>query len=145
MKVIKTSAGNSASPCPTQRLFSGQSSKDANWSDCKFRRQFSVGSYVIDFYSAEVKLGIELDGDSHFELGAREYDEKRRRFIEAFGIQIVRFLNTEIYDNLYGVLEKIGNDVAHETTGEPRTCNWYRREHMTNQDRIIAHHRTANL
>ena len=33
---------------------------------CKFRRQYSVGAYVMDFYSPEVKLGIELDGDSHF-------------------------------------------------------------------------------
>ena len=36
---------------------------------CKFRRQYSVGAYVIDFFSAEVKLGIELDGESHFQEG----------------------------------------------------------------------------
>ena len=34
---------------------------------CKFRRQYSVGSFVIDFFSVEIKLGIELDGDSHFQ------------------------------------------------------------------------------
>ena len=78
---------------------------------CKFRRQYSVGSIVIDFYSVEVKLGIELDGDSHFETGAREYDEKRRHFIESFGIRIVRVLNTEIYKNLDGVTEMIGREV----------------------------------
>ena len=37
---------------------------------CKFRRQYSVGSFVIDFFSVEVKLGIELDGDSHFQPGS---------------------------------------------------------------------------
>ena len=42
---------------------------------CKFRRQYSVGSFVIDFFSVESKLGIELDGDSHFESGATEYDQ----------------------------------------------------------------------
>ena len=36
---------------------------------CKFRRQYSIGAFVMDFYSPEIKLGIELDGDSHFQEG----------------------------------------------------------------------------
>ena len=55
---------------------------------CKFRRQYSVGSFVIDFFSVEIKLGIELDGDSHFQPGAPEYDSERQQFIESFGIRI---------------------------------------------------------
>jgi very-short-patch-repair endonuclease len=78
---------------------------------CKFRRQYSVGSYVLDFFSPEVKLAIELDGDSHFQAGAPEYDDKRRQFIESFGICIIRFLNSEVYGNLDGVLERIGHEV----------------------------------
>ena len=87
---------------------------------CKFRRQYSVGSYVIDFFSAEVRLGIELDGDSHYEIGAHEYDQRRQRFIEAFGITLIRVLNTEIYENLYGVLEMIGREVL-VRRGDTRT------------------------
>jgi very-short-patch-repair endonuclease len=79
---------------------------------CKFRRQYSVGSFVLDFCSAEIKLGIELDGDSHFQSGVREYDQKRQQFIESFGIKIIRILNTEIYQNLDGVLEMIGREVV---------------------------------
>ena len=78
---------------------------------CKFRRQYSVGSFVIDFFSVEIKLGIELDGDSHFHPGAPEYDQKRQQFIESFGIRIVRILNTEVYENLDWVLEMIGREV----------------------------------
>jgi very-short-patch-repair endonuclease len=78
---------------------------------CKFRRQYSVGSYMLDFFSPEIKLAIELDGDSHFRAGAPEHDEKRRQFIESFGIGIIRFLNTEIRENLDGVLERIGREV----------------------------------
>jgi very-short-patch-repair endonuclease len=78
---------------------------------CKFRRQYSVGSFVVDFFSPEVKLGIELDGDSHFQVGVAEYDQKRQQFIESFGIRIVRFLNTEIYQNLDGVLEVIRTEI----------------------------------
>ena len=43
---------------------------------CKFRRQHSVGSFVIDFFSVEIRQGTQLDGDSHYEVGAREYDAK---------------------------------------------------------------------
>jgi very-short-patch-repair endonuclease len=86
---------------------------------CKFRRQYSVGSFVLDFFSAEIKLGIELDGDSHFQSGVREYDEKRQQFIESFGIKVIRILNTDIYQNLDGVLEMIGREVVmrRERTG----------------------------
>jgi very-short-patch-repair endonuclease len=79
---------------------------------CKFRRQYSVGSYVIDFFSAEIRLGIELDGDSHFESGAPEYDQKRQEFIESFGIRTVRIWNTDVYKNLDGVLELIAEEVV---------------------------------
>jgi very-short-patch-repair endonuclease len=78
---------------------------------CKFRRQYSVGSFVIDFFSVEIKLGIELDGESHFRSGAPEYDRSRQHFIESFGIRIVRILNTEVYENLDGVLEVLGREV----------------------------------
>ena len=83
---------------------------------CKFRRQYSVGSFVLDSFSAEIKLGIELDGDSHFQSGAREYDQKRGQFIESFGIKVVRILNTEVYQNLDGVLEMIGQEVLMRKT-----------------------------
>ena len=39
---------------------------------CKFRRQHGIGTFVVDFYSPEIRLAIELDGDSHFRDGARE-------------------------------------------------------------------------
>jgi very-short-patch-repair endonuclease len=76
-----------------------------------FRRQHSVGPFVMDFYSPEIRLAIELDGDSHYREGAREYDEQRTNFIERFGIRIVRSLNTDLYENLDGILEMIGNEV----------------------------------
>lgn len=74
---------------------------------CKFRRQYSVESYLLDFYSAELKLAIELDGDSHFTTGAKTADERRQRWIESYGIQVLRFLNTDVYDNLDGVWDVI--------------------------------------
>ena len=66
---------------------------------------------MIDFFSVEIKLGIELDGDSHFHPGTPEYDQKRKQFPTSFGIRLVWILNSEVYDNLDGVLEMIGREV----------------------------------
>ena len=73
----------------------------------KFRRQYSVGPYVIDFYCPALKLAVEIDGDSHFIGDAVEDDERRQAFIESFGIRFLRFTNQDVYDNLEGVLEAI--------------------------------------
>jgi very-short-patch-repair endonuclease len=74
---------------------------------CKFRSQYSVGKFVVDFYCTELKLAIEIDGDSHFQEGAQEYDRERQAFIESVGIRFLRFTNDEVYKNLEGVLEII--------------------------------------
>ena len=79
--------------------------------DCKFRRQYSVGVYIIDFYSVEAKLGIEVDGDSHFHGGAAQYDRSRQDYIESFGIKIVRFNDAEVCGNIDGVLEVLASEI----------------------------------
>ena len=79
--------------------------------DCKFRRQYSVDKYVIDFYSPILKLAIEIDGESHFQDGVAEYDRKRQSYIEYLGITFLRFTNNDVYDNLDAVLESIAMKV----------------------------------
>ncbi len=71
----------------------------------KFRRQYSIKQFVIDFYCPELKLAIEIDGDSH--IDAMEYDNNRQKYIESFGIKFLRFTNLEIYENLDKVVEEI--------------------------------------
>lgn len=73
----------------------------------KFRRQYSVERYVVDFYCAELKLAIELDGDSHGTPDAIANDPIRQATVESYGIQFLRFPNVELYENLDGVLEMI--------------------------------------
>ena len=73
----------------------------------KFRRQFSVGPYCLDFYCPELRLAIEVDGDSHFTDAAKPRDHVRQGWIESFGIRFLRFTNTDIYENPDGVLEVI--------------------------------------
>lgn len=81
--------------------------KDKGLYGYKFRRQYSVREFVIDFYCPELKLAIEVDGDSHFIEGAEERDRERQRIIESYGITFLRFTNTEVYESLDGVMEKI--------------------------------------
>ncbi len=78
---------------------------------CKFRSQYSISQFVVDFYCTELKLAIEIDGDSHFQDGAQEYDRERQAFIESVGIRFLRFTNDEVYRNLEGVLEKITQEI----------------------------------
>jgi very-short-patch-repair endonuclease len=77
----------------------------------KFRRQYSVGSYVIDFFCPELKLAVEVDGTSHLKDGAEYYDSNRQESIEQLGIKFLRFSNAEVYKNLNGVLEVIVDNV----------------------------------
>ena len=61
----------------------------------KFRRQFSVGKYVIDFYCPAVKLAIEADGNTHTSEEEIEYDKTRQYEIANFGITFLRFRNDQ--------------------------------------------------
>ena len=77
----------------------------------KIRRQHSVDQYVIDFSCPELKLAIEIDGDSHFMTGAEEQDKTRQEYIESFGIQFLRFTNDDVYKNIDGVCQTVYNKV----------------------------------
>jgi very-short-patch-repair endonuclease len=73
----------------------------------KFRRQYSVDRFVIDFYCPELRLAIEVDGESHFTHTARVYDRCRQHHIESFGIKFLRVMNENVYGNLDAVLDEI--------------------------------------
>jgi very-short-patch-repair endonuclease len=86
----------------------------------KFRRQHSVGNYILDFYCPQEKLGIELDGKDHFTDNGFEADEKRTAFLNNLNIKIIRVENKEVFDQLDGVLEEIRQSF---TTPAPNAVN----------------------
>ena len=82
----------------------------------KFKRQYSVGPYVLDFYCPIKKLAIEIDGSQHIEN--KDYDFERSKYLsEMFGIKLIRFWNNEINTNIDGVILKI---IAELNTPSPK-------------------------
>lgn len=73
----------------------------------KFRRQYSVDRYVIDFCCSELKLAIEIDGPYHNTDDMKIYDNSRDTFIKSLGIRILRFSNADIENNIENILLKI--------------------------------------
>ena len=73
----------------------------------KFRRQFSVDRYILDFYCPDEKLNIELDGAHHFNEEGKVYDQDRDEFLDAHGIKVLRFENNMVFEKIEEVLKKI--------------------------------------
>lgn len=71
----------------------------------KFRRQHPLGPFISDFYCAECRLVIELDGDIHDMQ--KDQDHQRTCQFEEFGCHVIRFRNDEVMTNINLVLNKI--------------------------------------
>lgn len=70
-----------------------------------FRRQYVIGNYITDFYCHKAKIVIELDGSQHAEEENSKKDKKRTKFFEQRGIQVIRFWNDEIHNNLSNIVD----------------------------------------
>ncbi len=75
----------------------------------KFKRQFSVGPYVLDFYNPRNKLAIELDGVQH--LDNKEYDLERTDYLNSLGINVLWFWNSEVNNDIDKALIKIVSEL----------------------------------
>ena len=109
LKPIRQNLRNEPTPAE-QQLWNQLRNSQLNGK--KFRRQHSVGNYILDFYCPQHRLAIEVDGDSHFTESGIKYDIKRTIFLNEMGIQVLRFTNTEVLENLGHVLEKIRENLG---------------------------------
>jgi very-short-patch-repair endonuclease len=80
----------------------------------KFRRQYGIGKYVVDFYCPSQKLALEIDGDSHYQQDEVIQDSIRQKYLEQLHIRIIRFTNKEVMNNIHGVLERISAMVEND-------------------------------
>lgn len=89
--------------------------KNKQFHGLKFRRQYSVGNYILDFYCPRLRLAIELDGDSHFETRQIINDRRRTAWLRTMYIREIRFRNDEVRDDLEGVLARIEKFITSPT------------------------------
>lgn len=76
----------------------------------RWKRQHPVDIFVVDFYCHKYKLAIEVDGEIHLNEEILEHDEGREHDIEKLGIKILRFKNTEVFEDI----ESVKNRILHE-------------------------------
>jgi very-short-patch-repair endonuclease len=85
--------------------------------DVRFRRQHPVGKYIADFACPDRMLIVELDGGQHQEQVV--YDEARTGFLQAQGWTVLRFWNSEVLENLEGVLAVICETLSSPPPSQP--------------------------
>jgi very-short-patch-repair endonuclease len=77
----------------------------------KFKRQKTIGPYIVDFVAVKHKLIMELDGGQH--ANQIRYDEQRTQYLERLGFSVLRFWNNVCLEQIEAVLEKIARNLCH--------------------------------
>lgn len=91
------------------KLWSGL--KGRQLSGIKFRRQHGIGDYIVDFYCPELKLVVEVDGDSHYSISGKSHDLLKDDYLKDLEITVIRFSNTDILENTDGVFSLINDTI----------------------------------
>ena len=84
-----------------------QALKHRQLDELKFRRQSSIGPFIVDFYCPSAKRGVELDGAVHDSDTAWQRDEGRTAYLVNWGLHVMRFETRDVMENLEGVLSEI--------------------------------------
>ena len=103
--LIEKARQNRNNPTPAERKLWSEVLRHKNFNHLKFTRQKPLGDYIVDFYCAECLLAIEIDGDSH--AARQQQDEIRTRRLNASGIEVMRYTNAEVMNNLEGVYQNL--------------------------------------
>ena len=78
----------------------------------RFRRQVTVGIYILDFYCAKAKLAVEIDGAQHYEEKGKQHDRCRTNYLNSLGIDVLRFSNSDVGEKFEGICKIIDNRVT---------------------------------
>ena len=83
-------------------------------------RQKVIGEYIVDFYIAEAKLVIELDGSQHYEENGMLADKARDAYLNGIGLTVLRYSNADVNRNFQGVCQDIRNHLCAGQKSSPR-------------------------
>jgi very-short-patch-repair endonuclease len=76
----------------------------------RFRRQYPIGPYIVDFICLSARLIVEVDGETHDHMIAA--DQRRTQWLERQGFRVVRFMNGDVLKNTEGIVQAIQNELA---------------------------------
>ncbi len=86
----------------------------------KFFRQYSMGQYILDFYCPKLNIAVELDGSQHSQEESKEYDDARSQYLRSHGINVIRFWNNDVLQNIDDVLAKVAEHITPPTLPLPQ-------------------------
>ncbi len=89
----------------------------------KFLRQKPIDEYIVDFYAHSEQLIIEVDGDTHRSDQEIHYDQERTKKLESYGFTVIRFTNTEIFEQLEAVCAQIDETLEHKKRHQKKICS----------------------
>ena len=110
---------NRKNPTPAEKRLWFEVLRNKRLGKFKFIRQKPIDHYIVDFYCSELMLAIEIDGDTHAEQ--QQYDATRTQRLNKLGIEVFRYPNREILNDLEGVYEDLLKRVAERTTPDHAT------------------------
>ena len=85
----------------------------------RFRKQYVIGNYIVDFFCHQAKLVVELDGSQHCTPEEAKYDEKRTEYLKSQGLQVLRFSNLDVMRRFRDVCESIDMTAKARTAQKP--------------------------
>ena len=74
-------------------------------------RQRPIDNYIVDFYCPQLRLVIEIDGESHYTDEGKMYDKRRTAVLEGYGLKVLRFTNDDVLRNFEGVYQVIEKEI----------------------------------
>jgi len=89
---------------PAEKLFWHYLKEMEFFQEFTFNRQKPIGHYIVDFYCHQLRLVIEIDGDTHYEEEAKKYDRNRTAYLESHNLEVIRFTNPDVIKNIDGVM-----------------------------------------
>ncbi len=73
----------------------------------RVHRQRPIDKFIVDFYCPQLKLVIEIDGDSHYAENAQKYDQERTEILQGYGLKVIRFNNEDVLHNFMDIVPLI--------------------------------------
>ncbi|MGH8558373.1 MAG: DNA methyltransferase, partial [Methylococcales bacterium] len=117
--LVEKARENRKNPTAAEKKLWFEVLQDKRFDGLKFTRQKPLDEYIVDFYCAELMLAIEVDGDSHAEQA--KYDQERTVKLEQYGLEVVRYANSEVLTNLEGVYSDLSVKIQNRKEKPPKS------------------------